>query len=108
MRASLVYEWFPSLHFARRVALFVKYLARHLFDRCAPGPMRRLTEVPRIMRWQVRAERRCGSTVFVQRPIPWPRSWLRLIVGGGVVRVGVVLLVVRGVVRTGGGVRWCW
>jgi len=62
----------------------------------------------RIFRGQVRAERGRGSTVFAQRPIPWPRSWLRLIVGGGVVRVGVVLLVVRGVVRTGGGVRWCW
>ena len=98
----------PLPAFTRRVALLVKYLARHLFDRYAPDPMSPPYKVPRIMRGQVRAERGRGSTVFAQRPIPWPRSWLRLMVGGGVVRVGVVLLVVRGVVRTGGGVRWCW
>jgi len=52
-----------------------------------------------------RCSRRSGR---VQRPYPRPVSRPRLIVGGGVVRVGGVLLVVRGVVRTGGGVRWCW
>ncbi len=116
-----------SMAFPGSVSPWCRVTHKPLCCRSAPQGLCVSKHGGSIMRGQVRAERGRGSTALGcgarrqrahggaalrwggagQRPYPWPRSWLRFAAGGGVKRLGAKP-VVRGVVRTGGGVRWCW